>query len=73
MAEAASTALHVTSQGTLVSASSSLEVRIVAAGGATLHESVGVRPPLQYRRIARCEVVKQVSRNSFDGGVLVFE
>ena len=40
MAEAASTALHVTSQGTLVSASSSLEVRIVAAGGATLHEGL---------------------------------
>ena len=40
MAEAASTALHVTSQGTLVSASSSLRVRIVAAGGATLHEGL---------------------------------
>lgn len=40
MAEASSTALHVTSQGTLVSASSSRRVRIVAAGGTTLHEGL---------------------------------
>ena len=40
MAEAGSTALHVTRQGTLVAASSSLRVRIVAAGGATLHEGL---------------------------------
>jgi hypothetical protein len=40
MAEASCTALHVTSRGTLVSASSSLRVRIVAAGGATLHEGL---------------------------------
>ena len=52
---------------------SPIERQIDHRGGATFHESVGVRPPLQSRRIARGEVVKQVSRNCFDGGVLVLE